>query len=153
MENLIIRDAKESDYLDIKELVKQLYNDLDIKDGMEKELKIGKFKNLMKDSELIIYVADINDKVVGYLTINFNKALLDIGTTAIIDELVVHENYRRMGIGKRLVAKAVLRAEELGCSEIGVGTEFENKYAREFYKRCGFAEIGVIFEKHLIKKN
>ncbi len=153
MDNLTIRKAIDSDFQNIKELVNQLYDGLDVKDGKEKDFKIDKFKKFLKDPRLKIYVADIDGKVIGYLTINFNKALLDIGTTAIIDELVVHKNYRGRGIGNRLVDNAVRKARELGCSEIGVGTECENEKAREFYKRCGFDEIGVILEKHFVKKD
>lgn len=152
MVDMNIREAIESDYKDVRELVKQLYDDLEVKDGMEKELKFDKFKNFIKDSDIIILVVETDGKIVAYLSLNFNKALLDIGTTAIIDELVVDQNHRRQGIGKRLINKAISKAKELNCSEIGVGTEFENKDAREFYNRCGFEEIGVIFEKHLIKK-
>jgi ribosomal protein S18 acetylase RimI-like enzyme len=151
MNRILIRTAKLTDYYDIKILVKQLYENLDVKDGMEKELKQEKFNKFLNDPGIIIYVAELDDAVVGYLTINFNKALLDVGTTAIIDELVVDERQRRKGIGKALVRKAVETAKELDCSEIGVGTESENLEAKEFYKNCGFDEIGVIFEKHLKK--
>jgi ribosomal protein S18 acetylase RimI-like enzyme len=146
-----IRKAVESDYQEVKQLVKQLYYTLDVKDGMEKELRSDKFKIFLKDLEIIILVAEIDGSVVGYLTINFNKALLDIGTTAIIDELVVDKHFRRMGVGKKLMAAAVSEAKSQKCSEIGVGTELENTDAREFYKKCGFSEIGVIFEKHLTR--
>ena len=49
----------------------------------------------------------------------------------------------------KLINTAVKKCKYLGCSEIGVGTEFGNLYAREFYKACGFEEVGVIFEKIL----
>jgi ribosomal protein S18 acetylase RimI-like enzyme len=147
-----IRRARSSDYSDIKELVKQLYDDLEVKDGMEKELRRDKFLDYLKDPEIIITVAEIDKKIHGYLTINFNKALLDIGTSAIIDELVVNATSRGRGTGKLLVENAITIAKDMGCSEIGVGTESENTDARSFYKKCGFDEIGVIFEKHLIKR-
>ena len=118
---------------------------------MEKELKRDKFYDFLIDPNIIIYVAVKGEKVIGYLTLNFNKALLDIGTAAIIDELVVDRRNRGLGAGRLLVAEAVEQAKKLGCSEIGVGTESENADAKKFYKKCGFDEIGVIFEKHLIK--
>jgi GNAT superfamily N-acetyltransferase len=149
--DVIIRKAKKTDYEDVKGLVKQLYSDLEVTDGMEKELKRKKYNAFLDDSEILIYVAEENGKVIGYLTINFNRALLDIGTTVIIDELAVDQDHRGKGVGTKLVAEAVSVSKKLGCSEIGVGTENENMGARKFYKKCGFDEIGVIFVKHLIK--
>ena len=152
MTNLQIRKASDSDYSEIKKLVKQLYDNLEVKDGKEKVLSFKKFSNLINDHSIMILVAKINSNTLGYLTLNFNKTLLDIGISAIIDELVIDTDFRGKGLGKRLVAEAVKNAKELGCSEIGVGTEIENTDARDFYKSCGFDEIGVIFEKHLVKK-
>jgi GNAT superfamily N-acetyltransferase len=151
LSEVIIRRANKTDYNEVKKLVKQLYEDLEVTDGMEKELDQDKFNTFLKDPEILIYIADLDGKAIGYLTMNFNRALLDIGTTAIIDELVVDQDHRGGGVGTKLVAHAVTVAKELGCSEIGVGTESENKSARKFYKKCGFDEIGVIFEKHLVK--
>ena len=149
MEDAIIRLAKKSDYEPLKGLVKELYETLDVKDGMDDELTQHKFEDILDENKIDVLVADVNDVVVGYLTLNFNKALLDLGSTAIIDELIVSKAYRGKGIGKKLIDTAVKKSKYLGCSEIGVGTEFGNSYAREFYKACGFEEVGVIFEKVL----
>lgn len=149
MDDAIIRLAKKSDYQTIKGLVKELYETLDVKDGMDDELTQHKYEDILDEDKINVLVAEVNGVVVGYLTLNFNKALLDLGATAIIDELIVSEPYRGKGIGKKLIDTAVKKCKYMGCSEIGVGTEFGNSYARKFYKACGFEELGVIFEKIL----
>lgn len=149
LEDVIIRNAKDTDYEMIKRLVKELYNTLDIKIGLNEKLTIKKYNELLEEPKTDILVADLNGIVIGYLTINYNKSLLDIDMTAIIDELVVTEDHRSKGVGTKLVTIAVKKCKYNGCSEIGVGTEFTNKKARTFYERCGFKEIGVIFEKAL----
>jgi GNAT superfamily N-acetyltransferase len=64
----------------------------------------------------------------------------------IIEELVVTAPQRGNGVGTLLVNIAVDLCRECGCSEIGVGTEWTNYKARKFYKKCGFKDIGVIYE-------
>jgi len=146
---IIIRTATKSDYQIIKKLVKELYDTLDEKIGMVEHLPLKKFEDILNEPKIEILVADADNKVVGYLTINYNKSLLDVGATAIIDELIVTKAYQKRGIGKQLVNSAIKYATRHGCSEIGVGTESNNTLAKGFYKACGFKEIGVIFEKHL----
>jgi len=144
-----IRKANKSDYPMIKELVKELYATLDVKDGMDELLRRDKFEDILDDPKIEVLVAELNGLVIGYLTLNINKALLDSGSTAIIDELIVTNKYHGKGIGKKLVIAAIKTCKGLGCSEVGVGTEFSNQKAIKFYKDCGFTEIGVIFEKIL----
>lgn len=146
MSEILIRGAEESDYENIKELVKELYDYLDIKDGMDEELDKEKFEDILDDSKISVLVAERGKTIIGYLTLNFNKSLLDSGATAIIDELMVTKEHRGSGVGTLLVHYAIEICQHTGCSEIGVGTEYTNAQAREFYKRQGFKEVGVIFE-------
>ena len=77
-------------------------------------------------------VALINDKVVGELElyIGFEREL----KIAHIDILWIHKKYRRKGIGKSLVYKAIEIARENNCDKIMVWPE---KSAVGFYKKCG----------------
>ena len=59
---------------------------------------------------------------------------------------MVTKEHRGKGIGTLLVHYAIEISQHIGCSEIGVGTEYTNTQAREFYKHQGFKEVGVIFE-------
>jgi ribosomal protein S18 acetylase RimI-like enzyme len=68
----------------------------------------------------------------------------------LIDELVVASSFRDKGVGRELLDAAVEKCKQLGCSEVEVSTEFTNTKAKEFYKRCGFEERGVILEKDLL---
>lgn len=145
----MIRPINKSDFLSIKSLVKELYDSLDEKAGMEAQLGKDKFEEILKETNTDFLVGVVNGKVVGYLTLNFDKAFLDKGTSAVIHELVISKTYRGKGVGKKLVKAAIDKCKQRGCSEIGVGTEITNARARKFYEGCGFKEIGVIFEKIL----
>jgi GNAT superfamily N-acetyltransferase len=133
----------------IKGLVKELFDSLEIKDGMDEDLSQEKFEDMLDEPKVMVIVAEVNDKVIGYLTLNFNKSLLDAGDTAIIDELVVNEKERGKGVGRMLIDYAIEICKHSGCSEVGVGTEFGNMKAQRFYDKCDFKAIGLIFEKLL----
>ena len=149
MSGVIIRNAEIKDFEPVNRLVKELYDTLEVKEGMSQEINPEKYEDILTDNKIAILVAETNKTVIGYLTLNFNKALLDSGITAIIDELIVTRKYQKKGVAKLLVRSAIEKCKSIGCSEIGVGTEFGNIKAREFYKKCGFYEVGVIFEKIL----
>jgi len=57
-----------------------------------------------------------------------------LGKCAYIDVLEVHRSYRRRGIGRALVDKAIEIAREHNCDTIAVCPD---KEAIEFYRKCG----------------
>jgi ribosomal protein S18 acetylase RimI-like enzyme len=153
MKDVKIRMVQRSDQPFIKGLVKELYETLDVKDGMDEVLTDAKFHEILVDATTEVLVAELDGIVVGYLTLNLTKTFLDAGMSTIIGELVVSSNYRRQGIGKKMVIAAIARCKKLGCSEIGVGTETKNAKARAFYESCGFSERGIIFDLELSNEN
>jgi ribosomal protein S18 acetylase RimI-like enzyme len=84
------------------------------------------------------YLAVENEEVLGVVSLLLYKTLLHAGGTALINELVVAEEARGRGIGRKLVEAAAAAAREQGMDEIEVGTEVENYAARGFYRSVGF---------------
>jgi len=95
-------------------------------------------------------VAEINGAIIGLIHFTIRKTLLHSGPSGLIDELVVTRSYRSRGIGGQLIDAATQKCKQLGCCEVEVSTEFANTNAREFYRKCGFEERGVILEKDLL---
>jgi len=64
--------------------------------------------------------------------------------------LVIHERYRKKGIGEKLLKQAIEEALTRGMDEIEVGVLKENVKAIRFYKRNGFDQeyylLGMEFE-------
>ncbi len=75
--------------------------------------------------------------------IGFVNLAWDGGTHAFILDTTVHPNFRRRGIGHRLVKEAVEVAEEHHVEWIHV--DFE-PHLRSFYQACGFhsSEAGLL---------
>jgi RimJ/RimL family protein N-acetyltransferase len=55
----------------------------------------------------------------------------------------VHKDYRRRGIGKRLIERTIARAKEKGLERIELEVFASNRPAIRFYERVGFVMEGV----------
>lgn len=79
-------------------------------------------------------VAEAGGRVVGELELYVGEEAGRLGRTAYIDILIVHRDYRRRGIGGRLVERAAEIAEEEGCDTLSAWPE---KAAVQFYRKQG----------------
>ena len=59
-----------------------------------------------------------------------------------VDILWVHENYRKKGIGSRLLREAEQEAVRRGCHHVHLDTM--SWQAPEFYKKHGYEVIGIL---------
>ena len=57
---------------------------------------------------------------------------------ALVENVVVDEQYRRRGIGRLLMNYAVGKAKETGCHKIGLSSDTSRKEAHKFYRSMGF---------------
>ena len=83
-------------------------------------------------------VAEINGRIVGELELYIGYEPGALGKCAFIDVLEVHKSFRRRGIGRALIGKAIDIARSKGCNTIAV---WPTKEALGFYKKCGFTDI------------
>jgi GNAT superfamily N-acetyltransferase len=61
------------------------------------------------------------------------------GRVALLEDMLVHPDYRNRAIGSQLLSHAVTVAREQGCRRITLLTDRENSAAQGFYRRQGFA--------------
>jgi GNAT superfamily N-acetyltransferase len=149
MNDILIRKAKKSDLPAIGKLLEDLTNAMDDTEGIETGIAIKTCERLMDDTSSHILVAAMEGTPVGLINLTIRQTILHRSPSALIDELVVAEEYRGKGVGKQLVLAALEKCRQLGCCEVEVSTEKTNSKAREFYKRCDFEERGMLFEADL----
>jgi ribosomal protein S18 acetylase RimI-like enzyme len=149
MNNILIRKMKESDLPTIGKLMAELIEAIDDTEGIDINLALENCRNLLNDADSYLLVAEDGDTVIGFINFMTHRTVLHSGLSGQIDELVVTKGYRDMGIGQQLVYAAIEECKQLGCCEIEVSTEKVNIKARDFYKKCGFEERGVILEVDL----
>lgn len=100
-----------------------------------------------RDTEVLI-AQDEDDAVVGMVSVRFMRDLFHAGGSALIQELVVAEEHRGKGVGAALLDAAVEMAEDFGVDEISVTTGESNDKAKALYVSRGFANQGILMERH-----
>lgn len=91
-----------------------------------------------KDEMTLLVVMDPEqkDRVLGMLTLVAEPLLS--GSYGRIEDVVVDQKARGMGIGQALVEAAVTRAKELGIHTIALTSNPKREAANRLYRRCGF---------------
>ncbi|MBA7484751.1 Aminoalkylphosphonate N-acetyltransferase [subsurface metagenome] len=143
---ILIREARESDMLTIRELTLELIEAMGNTEGIDIKLIAENCQNLLSEDNSHILVAEIEGVVVGFVNFTTRKTILHRGLSGLIDEIIVAKSYRGKSLGKQLLSSAIEKSRQLGCCEVEVSTEKINIKAREFYRQCGFTERGMFFE-------
>lgn len=149
MKDILIREATKADLPAIGKLLEDLTNTMDDTEGIDIGTALKTCELLLNDASSHILVAAMEGTAVGFINFTIRQAILHRSPSALIDELVVAEEYRDKGVGKQLVLAALEKCRQLGCCEVEVSTEKTNLKARKFYKKYGFEERGMLFEVDL----
>lgn len=103
-----------------------------------------------RDGEQAVFVACLGAHVVGWLDVALSYHLQS-PTYALIGGLVVREDLRGLGIGRRLCEEAEKWSRAKGVSLVRVTSRSTRDDAHRFYLRDGYREVKVsrVFEKEL----
>lgn len=145
MDNIIIRKAKIEDLKDVQVLRDILFKyeieklDNHITDVTWTFSKDGEEDLIYFINEQILYVAEINNKIVGYICGEMlPKKEWNLFQIAEIINLCVKEEYRNMKIGTLLINKFKEVCKEKNIKHISVAT-LSNNDAIKFYNKNGFS--------------
>ncbi len=103
---------------------------------------------VLDDAMEVLLVWEEEDRVTGFLSMDFSVYLPVKGLVATIKAFAVDEGARSQGIGAQLEAAATRRAMERGCDRIVVHCAERRTLAHAFYFRQGYEED----PKYLIKR-
>ena len=122
-------------------------------ENMNKYLEEGfSFENLTEELNNInseFYFAIFENKVIGYLKINFGKSQTELQDNMAIEieRIYVLKEFQGKKVGQILYEKAIDIAKEKNADYVWLGVWEENPRAINFYKKNGFVE----FDKHVFK--
>ncbi|WP_375579354.1 GNAT family N-acetyltransferase [Marivirga tractuosa] len=121
----------------------------DMKRYLEEEFASDKLISELKDQNSEFYFALFENKIVGYLKINFGHSQTDIHdeNSLEIQRIYVLKQYQGKRIGKLLYQKALEIAKQKKLDYLWLGVWEENPKAIQFYEKVGF----VAFDKHVFK--
>ncbi len=130
--NFIVRQAVISDAKDIYYINKtSLGYDYDL------EKQKAKIQTVLNDSTQVIFVAETNNKVVGYIhLVNYDVIYADNFKNCL--GLAVDNDYKRNGIGSALLNQAEIWAKENGAVGIRLCSGVEREKAHQFYQSQGY---------------
>jgi len=132
-----IDKAQESDLPQMAELLSVLF-------AIESDFTINYDKQLSGITRLYehessdLLVAKYEDKVIGMITMQRLISSAEGDYVGQIEDLVVHEEYRKMSVGSRLINKMRNLALEHGYKRIQLAADVDNTNALQFYNRRGF---------------
>lgn len=134
-EEIVIREYKKDDFLWVFALLKQLWPK---RNFILKDIK-KTCNDVIKSSNQHYFCATTNNKkIVWFWSFTIKNWLYAMGKVAILDELIVDNKYRKMGIAKELVDTMVVFAKKNKCVCIELECWYERKPAHIFYERYWF---------------
>lgn len=130
-----IRKAVKKDEARIKELFIEMLQTIYSKQNVE-GYEEGYLDKFFDNNEDWICVAEVNDSVVAYLSIEVHH---EQENYIYLDDLSVSEKYRNNGIGTELIKTAERFAEEADISTIVFHVKKSNRSAFKLYERLGYS--------------
>ncbi len=142
--DILIRKARKEDYATLMDL----YNEFVGEDRYSKH-SFDSFPAVLTNSSNRIFVADKKDVLIGFATVSFRRVVRYPKLISELDELYVKEEYRKVGVGKRLLDAVVSESKKRDCYRIYIESGYAQTAAHAFYKQQGFTEYGLHFIKTL----
>lgn len=90
-----------------------------------------------------IIVAETGDGILGCATVSYNLALRYAGEYCQLEELIVDEAARGLGLGRILVQRTIDDARRRGSAEMGLYLLPHTEGNRGFYEKLGFEVVGT----------
>jgi Leucine-rich repeat (LRR) protein/ribosomal protein S18 acetylase RimI-like enzyme len=134
---ITIEHAGEEDLEEMAHLLSILFSiEQDFEIDFDKQLAGITMLYHSQGKELL--VAKHEGHVVGMVTMQRLISSAEGDYIGQIEDLVVKEDYRKMGVGSRLINKMRAIAQELGYKRIQLAADVDNANALRFYNRRGF---------------
>ena len=98
-------------------------------------------EEMLANENIHLFAAEHEGTIVGMLTL----VIVDIptGRKAWIEDVVVYDQARGLGIGKALVERAIACAKEVGSRKLYLTSNPSRKAAHALYAKCGFEEYNT----------
>ena len=111
---------------------------------LEENLSIQQLTNELLNSESSFYFARMDEKIIGYLKVNFGKAQTDFkeDDSIEIERVYVLSEFHGKDVGKKLLDKAIEISREKNAKSVWLGVWEKNYKAIRFYQKNGFLEFG-----------
>jgi GNAT superfamily N-acetyltransferase len=135
----MIRKAEVKDANEVLALAKSFSTSFQV-DG---EMFGTTFATILADPAALCAVAEVDERVVGYILAFSHFTFYANGEVAWVEEVTVNPPSRRSGLGRELMNYVEEWAQERNCRLVALAT----RRASEFYKVLGYEESATYFRK------
>ena len=121
----------------------------DMQKYLDESFAETKLTEELTDPNSEFYFAILDDKVIGYLKVNFGQSQTELKDDKAleIERIYVPKEFHGKKVGQILYDKALQVARQKNADYVWLGVWEENPRAINFYKKNGFVE----FDKHIFK--
>ncbi len=102
-------------------------------------------KKLFENNNEIIYVSELNKKIIGYRSFNKKNKLADSGQLSVI------RKYQGKGIGTKLLKRSLMDAKKLGCNKMIIYVRNTNFAGIGLYNKFNFEVVEIIKQNNKLK--
>lgn len=107
-------------------------------------------KSLLNNDQEMVFVALVNNKIVGFCCVQIFKSMCYSKYYAEITELYIDKNFRRMGIAAKMFEfiEEYFKDENIGGYQLFTGED--NHVAQSFYEKQGYVKSSeIMYRKRL----
>ena len=135
--NFEILHANENHISEILELM-QLFNEEQHYKFDKDRIKLTLKEFFTSDSYGKIWIVRIDEKIIGYSVLTFGFSFEYFGKDSFIDEIFIKNEFRKLGIGQKILEEMIVSAKQMGVNAIHLEVETKNNIANEIYENLGF---------------
>jgi ribosomal protein S18 acetylase RimI-like enzyme len=112
---------------------------------LNEQLSAEKLSEELADKNSAFYFAKSDNKVIGYLKLNFGQSQTEIKDTLSveIERIYVLKEFYGKEVGKQLLEMAIQISRQRKADYIWLGVWEHNQKAISFYRKFGFTEFGT----------
>ena len=142
--NKEISIARMNDLPELTDLLNDLFTqDIEFVPDLKKQ-KAG-LEAIINNPEIgEILVLKGNGQILGMVSLLYSISTALDGKVAILEDMIIHKNYRQKGLGKKLLGEAIRFSKERNCLRLTLLTDFNNDPAITFYQHFGFKKSDMI---------
>lgn len=141
MMDILIRDAVYEDFGSIYPLFEQLWPSKELnRNELDKVFK----RAVISEMDVLLCLV-LADKVIGFCAYAIINNLWQEGYISYIYAMVVDKNYRRKGLGSKLLGEAIYKSKQQGMKRVELDSGFQREAAHQFYLKVGFEKRAYLF--------
>lgn len=139
---IAIRKAQFDDLRVMAHLISQLFT-IESDFSVDYKKQYNGLKLLFNETHATILMAKHKNNAIGMITMQRQISTSEGSYVGVIEDLVVDESFRKMGIGTLLIESIMEIAHNNGFSRIQLAADKENIKALNFYQQRGFSKTNL----------